>query len=112
MSIKKHGVIVDCEHCMYQKQDGRGCFDITVPISDIATGTSGQATLHCTLSAERHNVELTQWQDAYNRLIQITESIQNRVASALGFVADRRICGNRNLCPSEVIRVVEEYTAK
>ncbi|MEJ2453134.1 MAG: hypothetical protein P8103_03135 [Candidatus Thiodiazotropha sp.] len=112
MSLKKHGVIVDCEHCIYTNNDGRSCFDITVPISDSETGASGQASLHCSVTAEQHIIELTKWQDADHHLIQITEKLKNRVSSALNYVADHRICGNRKLCPSEVVRVVEEYSAK
>ena len=110
MSLKKQGIIVDCEHCIYNTNDGRSCFDITVPISDIETGTSGQAALRCTVTAERHNIQLIKWQDTDDHLIEATENLKHRISSALNYVSDHRICGNRNICPSEVIRIVEEYT--
>ena len=108
MSLKKHGVIVDCKHCKYASTNGYGGFDITVPVSDGETGITGTAKLRCTVSNERHQVEMTDWQDVNCQPIQPSDNLQQRISETLTFVADHRICGNRNICPSEVIRIVDE----
>jgi hypothetical protein len=111
MGLKKHGVIVDCEHCICTSTDDHGGLDVSVPVSDRETGIAGPAKLHCTVSPEYHTVELIEWQDADDHPIQPSENLQERVSAALSFVADRRVCGNRNICPSEVIRFVEENSS-
>ena len=58
MNLKKHGVIVDCEHCRCVSSDGCGGFDVTVPVNDSETGITGTAKLHCVVSCEHHLVEL------------------------------------------------------
>jgi len=106
MSLKKHGIRVDCEHCTCVSSDDHGVFDVTVPVSDSETDMAGSAKLHCTVSPEHHTVALTEWQDADHHTVQPSENLQQRISAALTFVADCRLCGNR-ICPSEVIRVVE-----
>ena len=108
MSLKKHGVIIDCKHCKCASTNGYGGFDIIVPISDGETGIVGTAKLHCTVTSERHQVEMTEWQDANRHPIQPSDNLQQRVSATLTFLADHRVCGNHNICPSEVIRIVDE----
>ena len=108
MGLNKHGVIVDCEHCKCAYANGYGSFDIIVPVSDSETGIAGTAKLHCTVSTERHRVKLTEWLDANRHPIQPSDNLQQRVSATLTFVADHRVCGNRNICPSEIIRLVDE----
>ena len=108
MKLKKHGIIVECEHCLCISSDDRGAFDVTVPIIDSETGISGPARLRCTVSPERHAVELLEWQDVNRHPTPSTENLQQRVSAALTFVADHQVCGNRKICPSEVILIVEK----
>lgn len=108
MRIKKNGVTVDCEHCVYNSSDNRGAFDITVPIIDSETGISAPARLRCGVSAKGHVIELLEWHEFNRHLTQSLESLQQRVLATLTFVAERQVCGNRNICPSEVIQMVEE----
>jgi hypothetical protein len=108
MSLNKHGITVDCKHCIYTSSNDRGAFDVIVPIIDSETGISGPAKLHCTVSTEQHAVELLEWQEDNRDRSPSTENLQQRVSDALKFVADRQVCGNRKICPSEVILIVEE----
>ncbi len=108
MGLKKHGIIVDCEHCKYTSSDDRGAFDITVPIIDSETGVSGPAKLHCIVSAKRHEVELLEWRDFDHHSAEPAEGLQQRLSATLNFVADRQVCGKRNICPAEVIQIVEK----
>jgi hypothetical protein len=111
MGIKKHGIIVDCKHCEYTSSDDPGAFDITVPIIDSETGVSGPARLHCSVSAKRHVVELLEWHDFNHHPTESVESLRQRVSATLGFVADRQVCGNRKICPSEVVQIVEKNSS-
>ncbi len=108
MRLKKHGVIVDCGQWVCTSCDDNGCFDVAVPVTDSETDIAGSAKLHCTVSSKRHSVELTQWQDVNNRPIRPLADRHKRVDAALAFFADHRICGNRKICPVEVVRVVEK----
>ncbi len=108
MSLKNTGVTVLCESCEYLSANDHGGFDITVPINDVETGISGSARLQCTISDKHHCVELTEWNPADHCSRRPTENFFNRVTEVLGLIADQRICGNRNICPSKVIRVIEE----
>lgn len=108
MNLKQYDIIVDCKHCVYSSSDGRGVFDITVPIIDSDTGISGPARLRCIVSPERHTIELQEWHDINHQPVQSVDKLQQRVSAAFNVVANRQVCGNRNICPSEVIRFVEK----
>ena len=108
MSVKKHGITVDCKHCIYTSSDNRGAFDITVPIIDSETGISSPAKLRCCVSPRGHAVELLDWHGFNRHLTQSIKNLQQRISATLTFIAERKVCGNRNICPSEVIQIVEE----
>lgn len=108
MNLKQYGIIVDCEQCVYDSSDGQGVFDITVPVIDSDTGISRPASLRCTVSPERHTIELQKWHDSNHQSVQPGDKLQQRVSDAFNVVANRQICGNCNICPSEVIRCVEK----
>ena len=108
MRLKKYGITVDCEHCVYCSSDKKGAFDITVPIIDSETGISDPAKLRCTVSPNRHTVELLEWNSPDPHPVQFIERLQERVSATLAIFAEHKICGNRNICPSKVIQVVEE----
>jgi hypothetical protein len=110
--MKKHGVTVHCEKCIYASRDTNGNFDIYVPIDDSETGIVGTAKLHCGVSVEHHHIELSSWQDASQHPIRPSEDLQQRVSDVLISIADHRICGNRDICPSEVIEIVEEHSGR
>ncbi|MCU7918253.1 MAG: hypothetical protein KZQ95_07820 [Candidatus Thiodiazotropha sp. (ex Epidulcina cf. delphinae)] len=109
MNIKKDGCIVKCEHCQCVSNNGRGGFDVQVPICADDNGIAGTARLHCAISAERHRVELVNWKDTDDHTVTPPKEIQKRLATALDFVADHRVCGNQKICPAEVIEIVEKH---
>ncbi len=106
--MKKNGVTVDCKRCVYDASEGQGIFDITVPIIDSESGVSGPARLRCSVAAEGHTVDLLEWRESDQTETQSAAGLRQRVSAALDFLAERRICGNRNICPSKVIGIVEE----
>jgi len=111
MSIKRHNLAIDCSQCQFRSASGGGSFDVVVPVSDTETGTAGPAKLHCSVTLELHAVELTEWRDEQGQIIEPPDELRHRLSEALGFVAERRICGNHRLCPTEVVRVVEQASA-
>jgi hypothetical protein len=112
MILKKYGVAVDCGRCEYASGNSRGSFEVTVPVSDTATGTAGTAKLLCSVSSERHAVELKEWNDAGTHPIRPSSETQRRLFAALDHVASHRICGNRQICPSEVVQIVEKLSRR
>lgn len=113
MSWNNNGVSVDCGRCEYASGgDGRGSFEVTVPISDIETGTAGIATLLCAVSSGGHRVELKDWTDAGGRAILPTEEVQQRLLVVLDALADQKVCGNHQICPADVVRIVEELNRR
>jgi hypothetical protein len=107
MSLKKHDVVVHCEHCTYQSSEGLGTFDVTVPLNDGRSGMNGIARLRCTVEPDRHEVDLKEWQDDKLQPIEPPAEIKMRLSQVLDFVAEKRVCGNRNICPASVVRIVE-----
>jgi len=112
MNSKSHGIVIDCKHCKYISGNENGGFDVSVPIKDKDTGIAGSAELHCTISKHHHVVELNQWHDADHHSIQASENLLNRLTATLVSFADQRICGNCNICPSEVIQIVEKQNLR
>lgn len=110
MSLKKNGIVVACEHCQCVSDDKLGSFDVLVPVSDSETGVSGTARLWCSVTAKEHRIELKEWNDVAGTPVRASAVAEGRVKNALGFVADRRICGNRHICPSKVVEIVEKQT--
>ena len=108
MRLNKLGIVVECKQCICTSSNDRGAFDVIVPMLDSETGISGPAKLHCTVSTEQHTVELLDWQDVNLDPAPSSGNLQQRVSDALTFVAEQRVCGNRKICPSEVIEIVEE----
>lgn len=112
MSLKKCGVVVGCERCEIASSNGRGSFEVMVPLSDIATGIKGTAKLLCSVTSEHHEVELKEWNDSGTHPILPSSEIQQRLGAALAHVANHRICGNRKICPSEVVQIVEKQSCR
>ncbi len=105
--MKKNGITVDCKRCEYLSSGQGGEFVVTVPISDSESGASGAARLRCSVSHQAHAVELLDWNGLNPSMTRSPDNLRQRVASTLGFIEQNRFCGNRNICPREVSRIVE-----
>jgi hypothetical protein len=111
MSLVKNGLVIDCEQCVCRSEDGRGGFGIDVPIIDRATGVAGIARIRCVVSSEGHTVELASWAPGEKQPPEdVVSTIRARADQTLDYVAQKRICGNRDICPSEVVRIVEAHS--
>jgi len=107
MSLKKNEFVIACEHCAYGTDDGADGFVVTVPLRDERSGLKGIARLKCAVSPRRHKVHLQQWLDDELQPIRPPADVEKRLLRVLWHVGEKRVCGNRHLCPSEVVRAVE-----
>jgi hypothetical protein len=110
VGLENNGVKISCEGCTYLETGGDGGFDVSVPLSTAEPGVNGVARLHCVVGPDSHRVELVSWVTSDGRAIAPPEAVEQRVAAALRFIAERRICGRHQICPTEVIRVVKGQT--
>lgn len=72
---------------------------------DSKSGLEGMARLSCRISPEGHALALSGWTDATGQPLRPQANTRDRVAAALAFVEGRQLCGTRNLCPKEVVRM-------
>jgi hypothetical protein len=110
MSLKTNEILIDCDHCRCTAIGSTNSFNVTVPICDIKTGNSDEATLHCVISENKHKVNLKEWHNATIDSMDSSDNLQQRLAEALEYVAKHQICGNRSICPSEVVQVVKKLS--
>ena len=112
VGLENNGVKISCESCTYLAVDGEDGFEVSVPLSTAEPGMHGVARLHCVVGPDSHRVELVSWTTAEGQTAAPPEELSRRVAGALCFIAERRICGNHHICPAEVIRVVKKQGGK
>jgi hypothetical protein len=106
MELRKYGVEIACEQCRLIRGGSAGDFDIVVPVSMGDAGVAGAARLHCEVSGDRHQIELTGLRDGSDRAIEPSPEALEKISAALQSVARHRICGNQHICPSDVVRIV------
>jgi hypothetical protein len=106
--MKKHGVTIDCANCRFIASHNKESFDVIVPVTDEGVDLAGHAKLHCRVSSQTHVVELAEWLCPEAPVISAGSDLDRRLADALYFIAEKRLCGNRNLCPTEVVSVVQK----
>ena len=112
MALKKSDIEVQCAHCEYLSSDKIGSFDITVPITDLTTGTCQLATLQCAVSTEEHRLKLLDWNLESDNTTRVSDDFQRRMSAVLAFIAEHKICGNRKLCPAEVVEIVQRLSSE
>ena len=108
--LKKENVIINCDQCLCIKNGQDGSFCVSVPVHDEVTGLSGKASIQCSVSPDSHQVTLENWQDHNKQQIHADRDLRQRVLSAMRMVEKRKVCGNSNICPSEVVQIVEAHT--
>jgi hypothetical protein len=110
MSISKNGLIIECESCQCLRENGDNGFDISVPIIDSQNGLKGIAKIKCEINSESHIVMLSDLHDADAQDIALSTDLEQRINKALNYVADHKVCGNRNICPTEITQIVKKIT--
>ena len=109
MSLTHRDITVDCAHCRYASSDERGSFDVEVPVRDAQNRIEGTARLRCTLSQAAHLIELRALRDDGGRPIDTPEQTRARLDAALDRIARHRVCGNRHICPAEIVEIAAKY---
>lgn len=112
MEIRSGGVRIACGNCSYVAMDERGGFEVEVPVATDDGNLAGTARLRCIISPDRHDVELAGWEGAARLPDDTAEDVRRRVADALEFVAQRKICGSLRICPAAVVKAVSESGPK
>lgn len=108
MSLSKNGLLIDCEQCKFKASGENNDFIVIVPISDVDEDKAGSATLKCIVSVDHHLINLQSFVDSSGKQIQISKNSQKRLEDALKFVGAKKVCGNRNICPANVVNFVEK----
>ena len=98
-----------CDRCAYASSDDQGGFDVIVPVTDEVGQQGGIATLRCRISPDTHDVKLISLLNSSGEPVSYDAATQQRLISMLRFVEDRRICGNKNICPTEVVDIVAKF---
>ena len=105
--MKKHGLVIDCGNCEFIGARDVDNFDVVVPVVDETAETKGCARLRCHVSPQTHTVELAEWSSSDDAsIIRLDGEFGRHLSTALDYVAERRLCGNRTLCPKEVVNIV------
>ncbi|MEW7982952.1 MAG: hypothetical protein G8D28_06405 [gamma proteobacterium symbiont of Phacoides pectinatus] len=108
MALEKNNVIFRCEECTCVLSDDSGRIDVVVPVSIKGSEVRTQARLRCDLSAVAHRIELMTLDDAE----AFSGEHRRELTEALDFVAAKRICGNRQICPDAVIWAADTATGR
>jgi hypothetical protein len=106
--MKKNNIIVDCERCKCTSSEAPAGFEVKVPICDVETGVCKNAILRCVVTAEKHEVGFQDWE---GEAAVLSDDLAKRIEETLDFISDQRICGNENICPTEVIKIVKRLSS-
>ena len=106
--MNRHGVTIDCASCQFAASHNEDSFDVIVPVADEGGDLAGKAKLRCRVSSQTHVVEMAEWHCREAPVIQAGSDLDRRLRDVLDFIAEKRLCGNRSLCPSQVVDVVEK----
>lgn len=103
MSLNKHNISIACENCSYQgvSSDDPHSFFVRVRIEDESSGQSSYAMVECHVDQDTHDIRLIDLDEASGIDVE-------RLRKALANVSASRVCGNKRICPAEIVRIVEQ----
>ncbi|MCP4235236.1 MAG: hypothetical protein GY770_16915 [Aestuariibacter sp.] len=107
MSKTNANIRIDCKSCQYLSDANDSGFEISVPVNDDVTGFSGSAILHCVVNNDNHIIRLREL-IADSSSIPPSATLLRRLNATLNVLAEKRLCGNHHICPSEVLQVINE----
>lgn len=109
MEIRHQDITVTCSQCAHTASDDEGNFDIVVPLQDVKSGVTGPARMRCTVSPERHRVDLMDWEHPNHQSSTLDRDLEQRTSALLDLIAKEKICGHRNICPQTIVAFVEKH---
>ena len=104
--MKSEGIEVKCPDCELIQTTTSGKFEISVPIADLSTGSSAAARLKCSVNKDVHEIELARWRDE-DPYCNANPELKKRLQRVLVKLANQRVCGNQNICPVDIVELVE-----
>ncbi len=97
---------VDCLGCRYSGEIGETGFQVDVHVEDLKTGSHTTAVLECEVGQERHSVRLKNLTDDEGNEMRLDNSERQQLDKILDRIADKKLCGNSDICPGEVVERV------
>jgi hypothetical protein len=106
MSLSKQGISIDCDHCKLSKTHNNNDFEVLVPVIDEYENRSGLAALECIITPNKHQINLVQLTDPDGKEIRVSPKTRERLQVTLNVIGKKKVCGNKKICPKEVINIV------
>ena len=103
MSLIKENLCLQCESCHYSGGEHGGSFQLEVPIEDVLTGRKGTAFIECEVMENKHHLTLLYIQDPTGFEMKLSAEERRRLEKVLDMVAGKKLCGNKGICPEEVV---------
>ena len=103
--MNKAAINVECSKCVYHSNTGDNEFFVDVPVHDRSTNTSGIAHLKCRVTPRQHQIDLVEWSNEDGPITPSSEQ-RLRMKYVLTRLSEQRICGNRNICPPNIVELV------
>lgn len=99
-----------CQMCGLSQQvtDDDGQLHVTVPVTDVPTGTTVQLQLACDVSGDEHQVAVESITDADGNPVTFDDATAERANRLIDFVARSELCGKPGVCPTAVVEAADE----
>jgi hypothetical protein len=110
MTVHKHNVLIDCKRCVCNSSNEDLGFEVSVPVCDSKTDLCINARLFCSVSADKHQIELRDWKDDVTGVSSLSPDLEARISETITFIADHKICGNNEICPEQVVKIVDKLS--
>ena len=102
-------VSIHCEQCqLANSPHAQDMFEVKVPLSDSISGDYYIARLKCRICSSEHRISLVELRDDEGNAKQPESESRQRIEAVLEQVADKRLCGNADICPSAVVDITRK----
>ena len=104
--MNKSGVSIDCEHCKFDSVGRNNDFLVSVPVRSDVEEQTKIAMINCEITPYRHQINLVQLTTSFGTPVEIDSNTQQNLTKVLELVGNKKVCGNKNVCPKEVVKLV------
>jgi len=105
--MTKNGVSIDCEQCKFDSIGRKNEFLVSVPVKSEVEEKKRIATISCEITPQRHRIDLVRLTTSSGTPVVMDSNTQHKLAKVLESVGDKKVCGNKNVCPKEVVELVQ-----
>ena len=106
MPITRNNICLDCENCHFKQTNSSSSFQIEVPVESLLSGRKGRALILCEVYQDRHELTVLSLEGPSGFELQLDELEKEYLGNLLETVAKKQLCGNKALCPEEVVSTV------